>query len=381
MTLKIGIVAGEASGDLLGAGLIQALRSYHPDIQFSGVGGELMLKAGFSSLFDQEELAVMGIVEPLRRLPRLLHIRRKLYQHFSQTKPAVFIGIDSPDFNLGLELKLRQQGLKTVHYVSPTVWAWRQNRIYKIAKAIDLMLTLLPFEAEFYKKHQVPVKFVGHPLADKIAMQVDKETARSALQLVGEAPVLALLPGSRRQELRHLGRAFLETALLCYQKKPNLRFITSSINKERDAEWRALHQAFAPELPLEFFVGRSREVMAAADTILVTSGTATLESMLFKRPMVIAYRTGAFNYFLAKLLVKTPFIGLPNLLAQEALVPELIQEAVQPEKMAELLLNYWDQPEKTLFLQERFSSLHRELSQNADLQAAAAVWALLSRAS
>lgn len=377
MTLHFGIVAGEASGDLLGAGLIQALRQFNPNIQFSGIGGQAMLQKGFHSLYSLEELSVMGIVEPLRRLPRLLQIRKNLYRHFSKVKPAVLIGIDSPDFNLGLELKLRQQGIPTVHYVSPSVWAWRQKRIYKIARAVDLMLTLFPFEAEFYKKYQVPVKFVGHPLADRIAMQVDKGSARFALGLEEHEPVLALLPGSRRQELHYLGKVFLEAARLCRQAKPGLRFITSSINQERDQEWRTLHQQLAPELPLEFYRGCSTEVMAAADVILVTSGTATLEAMLLKRPMVIAYRTSAFNYFLAKRLVKTRFIGLPNLLAEEELVPELIQEAARPESIAPLLLTYLDDFEKTRMLQETFSALHHKLSQNADFQAAQAIWKLI----
>ncbi len=374
---RIAIVAGEASGDLLGAGLIQALKQFNTDIHFSGIGGPAMQQQGFQSLYELEELSVMGIIEPLCRLPRLLRIRSELYRHFSKTKPDLFIGIDAPDFNLGLELKLRKKGIRTVHYVSPSVWAWRQNRIHKIARAVDLMLTLLPFEAAFYQKHHVPVKFVGHPLADEIAMRVDKAGIRSLLAMNPQGPMLALLPGSRRQELKYLGPIFLEAAILCHQAKPELRFITSSINKERDREWRALHQQYAPQLPLEFFTGRSRDVMAAADAILVTSGTATLEALLFKRPMVIAYRTSACNYFLGKRLIKTPFIGLPNLLAQERLVPELIQDAARPEVMAELLLNYLNHPEQTFKLQEKFSAIHQQLSQNADLQAAQAIFELI----
>ncbi len=379
--MQIGIVAGEASGDLLGAGLIQALKKLNPNFQFSGIGGPAMVRNGFHSIYPLEELSVMGILEPLRRLPRLLRIRSDLYRYFSKMKPAVFIGIDSPDFNLSLELKLRQEGISTAHYVSPTVWAWRQNRIHKIARAVDLMLTLFPFEAAYYQKQNVPVKFVGHPLADRIAMQVDKSIVRNALGLDQDAPVLALLPGSRRQELKHLGKAFLKTAELCRQAKPGLQIITSSINRERDLEWKDLHHQVAPKLPLSFYQGRSREVMAAADAILVTSGTATLEAMLFKRPMVVAYRTSAFNYFLAKRLVKTPFIGLPNLLAREALVPELIQNAVRPDHMASLLLSYLDNPEKTLPLQQKFSDLHHELSQNADSQAAQAIYELIKPSS
>jgi len=376
--LNIGIVAGEASGDLLGAGLIQALRRLYPDIRLSGIGGAAMIQAGFESFYDLEELSVMGLLDPLRRLPRLVKIRRELYRYFVKQKPDVFIGIDSPDFNLGLELKLHQQGIRTVHYVSPSVWAWRQYRVHKIARAVDLMLTLLPFEAEFYKKHQIPVKFVGHPLADKISMRVNKIATREGLGLEKDQQYLALLPGSRKQELRHLGKVFLKAALICQRQKPELCFITSSINAERDREWRELHQAFAPQLPLKFFLKRSHEVMAAADAILVTSGTATLESMLLKNPMVIAYRTAPFNFFLAKLLVKTPFIGLPNLLAREAIVPELIQSAVKPKVIADLLLEYLDDPEKTARLQDKFTNIHSELSQNADYQAARAILDLVT---
>ena len=264
MTLKIAIVAGEASGDILGAGLITALRLLHPEIKVSGIGGPAMRAAGCESFFEQDELAVMGLIEPLKRLPRLVHIFRSLMRRFSENKPDVFIGIDSPDFNLRLESRLHRLGIPTVHYVSPSVWAWRQHRIHHIKRVVDLMLTLLPFEADFYKKHAQPVQFVGHPLAEKIPFTVDTQAARQTLGLPQDGDYLALLPGSRQQELHYLGQAFLETALLCHQKNPKLQFITSSINEARAKEWQRLHQTFAPQLPLQFFIGRSREVMAAA---------------------------------------------------------------------------------------------------------------------
>lgn len=379
MSNHIGIVAGEASGDILGAGLIKALKVHYPDLRITGIGGPKMIEAGCESLFDQEELAVMGIVEPLKRLPRLLHIRRQLYQHFSKTKPQIVIGIDSPDFNLDLELKLKKEGLRTAHYVSPSVWAWRQYRIHKIARAVDLMLTLLPFEAAFYQKHKVPVQFVGHPLAERVPLIPDKKAARLALGLDPDAKFIALLPGSRAQELKYLGQPFLEAALMAYQRNPSLAFISSAVNAEREAQWRQLHQKFAKDLPLHIFRSRSPEVMAAADAVLVTSGTATLETMLYKRPMVIAYRTSAFNFMIGKWLIKTPFIGLPNLLAGEALVPELIQEAVEPKRMAELLLEYLDQPEKTAALEARFTALHEQLLQGADQKAAKAIMAIMTK--
>lgn len=378
MPIHIGIVAGEASGDLLGAGLIKALQQMHPELTISGIGGPAMMAAGCHSLYSISELAVMGIIEPLKRLPRLIRIRRHLYQHFLKNRPDVFVGIDAPDFNLGLELKLRQQHIPTVHYVSPSVWAWRQYRIHHIARAVDLMLTLLPFEAQFYEKHQVPAKFVGHPLADRIPLFSDQAQARASLGLSASVPVIALLPGSRQQELQHLGRPFLETALLCLQQKPQLQFITTSSDQQRDQQWRELHHHWASALPLQFFIGRSHEVMAAADAILVTSGTATLEAMLLKRPMVIAYATSPLNFLLAKWLVKIPFIGLPNLLAGEALVPEFIQKAVQPSSLSQALLAYLDHPEKNQPLLDKFQQIHQQLLQQADRQAAAAVLALVS---
>jgi lipid-A-disaccharide synthase len=373
--INIGIIAGEPSGDLLGAGLIQALKQYFPHLNVTGIGGSAMIEAGCHSLFDMEELSVMGIIEPLKRLPRLLHIRRELFRYFNKMKPDVFIGIDSPDFNLDLELKLREQGITTAHYVSPSVWAWRQNRIYKIARAVDLMITLFPFEAQFYEKHHVPVQFVGHPLANKIGMSVSKEEARAALKVKAKR-LVALLPGSRSQELKYLGKAFLKAAQRCYQADSSLEFITASINSDREKEWKQMHQEIAPLVPLHFFSGRSHEVMAAADAILVTSGTATLESMLFKKPMVIAYKTSGFNYFLAKLLVKTQYIGLPNLLAQQALVPELIQDKATPDALADAVMHSLH-PATAADLHEKFSALHQQLAQNADQQAAKAIFSLI----
>ncbi len=359
--MKIGILAGEASGDLLGAKLIQALRERCPDLQIEGIGGPAMIAAGCNSLFDIERLAVMGFIEPLLRLPDLIKLRHDLYHHFINNRPDVFIGIDAPDFNIGLELKLRHAGIPVVHYVSPSVWAWRQNRVHKIAKAVDLMLTLLPFEAKFYQQHNVPVRYVGHPLASQIPLQPDKAAARRALCIDEHATYVALLPGSRRQEIRYMAEPFLRAAKLAWQQRPHLRFLTTHVNEQRYQEFYECYQRIAPELPLEFFTRRSQDVMAAADVVMVTSGTATLETMLYKKPMVIAYRMSKFTYQLAKLLVKTPYAGLPNLLANELLVPELIQDAVQPEAIARHILDYLDHPEKVHALQERFNQIHNEL--------------------
>ncbi|RDI41795.1 lipid-A-disaccharide synthase [Aquicella lusitana] len=363
--MKIGIVAGEASGDLLGAKLIQALRERCPTLEVYGMGGPAMSAAGCESLFDIERLAVMGFIEPLLRLPDLIRLRRDLYRYFLKNRPDVFIGIDSPDFNLGLELKLRQAGIPVVHYVSPSVWAWRQNRIHKIAKAVDLMLTLLPFEAKFYEKHHVPVRYVGHPLADQIPLQPDKIAARRALCIDENATYVALLPGSRRQEIRFMAEPFLLAAKQMHQKKPDLRFLTSHVSEQRYQEFHAYYKQYAPDLPLHFFTRRSHDVMAAADVVLVTSGTATLETMLYKKPMIIAYRMSPMTYQLAKLLVKVPYIGLPNLLANRSLVPELIQHDVNPETICKHALDYLDHPEKVEKLVQIFTEMHKSLRAEA----------------
>lgn len=375
---KIGILAGEASGDILGAGLIQALNISHSHCSFTGIGGPKMIAAGCRSLHEMERLSVMGLVEPLFRLPELFRIRRELYHYFMQNRPDVFIGIDSPDFNLGLELKLRQKGILVIHYVSPSVWAWRQKRIIKIAKAADLVLTLFPFEADFYKKHHVPVQFVGHPLADLIPLQTDKFAARKKLQLDPDATYIALLPGSRSNEIKFLAERFLATAYECWKKRPNLQCITSSINQQREEELKRIHQSRFPDLPLIFFQGNSHDVIEASDVVLVTSGTATLETLLYKRPMVIAYRMASLTFRLAKYLVKLNWIGLPNLLANEKIVPEFIQDAATPENMSAALLDYLDHPEKVVQLEKKFLMIHQALRCHANQQAAEAVLNLMA---
>lgn len=372
--MKVGMLAGEASGDLLGANLIKAIRlKVSSDLSVSGMGGPAMIEAGCASLYQMERLSIMGFYEPLKRMPELIRMRRGLYQHFIQNKPDVFIGIDSPDFNLGLELKLRQAGIPVVHYVSPSVWAWRQKRIHKIAKATDLVLTLFPFEADFYHQHQVPAEFVGHPLADLIPMQPDKFAARRELQLDENAEYIALLPGSRGFELKNMAELFVATAKACLKKNPNIKFITSAANELRDADFKAAFKRLAPEIHVEFFVKQSRAVMAAADVVLVTSGTATLETMLFKKPMVIVYRVGAFTYQIAKRMIKLPYVGLPNLLAKKKIVPEFIQDAAQPEAIASALFDYLNSPEKSQVLIKRFTELHQSLQCGASEKAATAV--------
>lgn len=375
---KIGILAGEPSGDILGAGLIGALNKQHSHLEFTGIGGPKMIHAGCRSLHEMERLSVMGLIEPFFRLPELFRIRRQLYHYFLQHRPDVFIGIDSPDFNLGLELKLHQKGISVIHYVSPSVWAWRQKRIFKIAKATDLVLTLFPFEADFYKKHDVPVQFVGHPLADLIPLQNDKFAARTKLQLDPEGTYIALLPGSRENEIKFLAERFLATAYQCWKKRSQIKFITSSVNELRYQELQRIHKQRCPDLPLTFFQGYSHDVMEASDLVLVTSGTATLETMLYKRPMVIAYRMANLTYQLARHLVKLKYIGIPNLLADEKCVPEFIQEAATPENMSRALLDFLDHPEKITVLENKFLKMHQTLRCDANQQAAKAVLDLLA---
>lgn len=375
--MRIGMLAGEASGDLLGAKLIHALRQRCPNLQVEGIGGPAMIAAGCKSLFDIERLSVMGLIEPLFRLPELFRIRQKIFQHFATNPPDIFIGIDAPDFNLGLEAKLKQLNIPIVHYVSPSVWAWRLYRIRKIAKAVNLMLTLLPFEAKFYEQHQVPVRYVGHPLADQIELHPDKIAARRALCLDENATYVALLPGSRRQEIRYMAEPFLRAAEQALQHKPELKFLTTHVNSERYQEFFDACQQYTPNLPLTFFTRRTEDVIAAADVVIVTSGTATLETMLYKKPMVIAYRMSKLIFPLAKRLVKTPYVGLPNLLTNQLIVPELIQDKLSPDTICHYILDYLDHPEKITFLQNRFVELHKSLRTDSSERAADAIFELL----
>ncbi|WP_049721540.1 lipid-A-disaccharide synthase [Gilvimarinus polysaccharolyticus] len=373
-TLKVGIVAGEASGDILGAGLIRALKKHYPHIEFSGIGGPRMLAEGFHSFFPQDRLAVMGLVEPLKRLPELLRIRRFLTDHFSQQQPAIFIGIDSPDFNLTLEENPHDSGVKTVHYVSPSVWAWRQNRVKKIRRAVDLMLTLLPFEAQFYRDHDVPVQFVGHPLADDIPLQSDAVLARDTLNLdlSAETPVVALLPGSRHGEVERLGPLFYQAARLCLEQRPGLRFIVPAASGQR---YRQIHQQLSSfsDLPITLVQGQSHEVMAAADVVVLASGTTALEAMLLKKPMVVSYKVAWLSYKIISAMLKVPYVSLPNLLADELLVPELIQKDATAEGLAAEVLNYFSNPQDVATLKKRFLQLHNSLRCNASAAAAQAV--------
>lgn len=379
--ITFGIVAGEASGDILGAGLIRSLKLRYPNARFAGIGGEDMQAEGFHSLVPMERLSVMGLVEVLGRIRELFEIRHRLLDYFLTTPPAVVIGIDSPDFTLGLERRCRDAGIATAHYVSPSVWAWRQKRIFKIAKSVDLMLTLFPFEARFYEEHNVPVAFVGHPLADRIPLEPDTQTARQALELNNDAPVLAILPGSRHGEIERLGTLFLEAARWIQTRRPDLQLVIPCVNRERQKQIRELVDALAVELPVTVVLGRSREVMCAADVVLLASGTATLEAMLLKKPMVVGYRLTAFSHAILSRMIKIPHVALPNLLAREALVPELLQDDASPETLGAAVLERLENEAERTRLKLAFTDLHNQLRQNADERAATAISELVERRS
>ncbi|WP_138761443.1 lipid-A-disaccharide synthase [Pseudomonas lactis] len=370
-TLRIALVAGEASGDILGAGLMRALKAQHPAVEFIGVGGPLMQAEGLSSYFPMERLSVMGLVEVLGRLRELLARRKLLIKTLIEEKPDVFIGIDAPDFTLNIELKLRQAGIKTVHYVSPSVWAWRQKRVLKIREGCDLMLTLLPFEAQFYEEKGVPVRFVGHTLADAIPLQADRAAARAELGLP-DGPLVALMPGSRGGEVGRLGALFFDAAERLQAQKPGIRFVLPCASPQRRVQIETLLEG--RNLPLTLLDGQSHLALAACDAVLIASGTATLEALLYKRPMVVAYRLAPLTFWILKRMVKSPYISLPNLLAQRLLVPELLQDDATPEALAKTLLPLIDGGEEQT---RGFDDIHRTLRRDASNQAADAVLTLI----
>jgi len=375
---KIALIAGEASGDLLGAGLIAALRARFPGAVFAGVGGTAMRAAGLEAWHDASELAVMGLAEVLRHLPRLLRLRRRLRTRLLDWQPDVLIGIDAPDFNLGLERWLKQRGVRTVHYVSPSIWAWRQGRAANIGRCADLVLCLFPMEPAIYAQHGVNARFVGHPLADTLALAPDRMAARKALDLPADAPILALLPGSRLGEIERLGAVFVQAAARVAAQVPGLMVVIPAATP-------ACHAAIsthldAQALPCGRLVhGQSRAAMVAADVVLVASGTATLEALLAKRPMVVAYRLSALTAWLARRLklLKTECYSLPNVLAGEMIVPELMQEACTAEGLSEAILHWFNTPEAVAALQPRYLELHQMLRKHASTAAAAAIAELL----
>lgn len=368
------LVAGEASGDILGADLIRKLRRLFPDATFEGVGGERMQAEGLESLYDMDRLSVMGLVEPLKRLPELLSMRRGIIQRYKQQRPTVFIGIDSPDFNTHIEYQLKRQGIKTVHYVSPSVWAWRQGRIHKIKKAVDLMLTLFPFEAKYYESHNIPVRFVGHPLARQISSSEDNSRARQLLNLE-DRPTLCVMPGSRAAEVDFLGHIFLSSIKNLALKINNLQVIIPAACKKRYQQIEPMLSEY-PDLDVKLISQQSQLAMAAADAVLLASGTTALEAMLLNKPMVVAYRVGAITYTLVAPFVKTPFVSIPNLLANKMLVPELIQQDASVENISTAIEQAFDGSVKNE-LQAEFTKLKDELALDSGSLAAAAIAELI----
>lgn len=375
------MVAGEASGDLLGSRLIEAFRRRVPAAEFCGIGGPRMISAGFDAWFPQEKLAVRGLVEVVRHLRELLAIRAELFRRVRKVQARLFIGIDSPEFNLGLERKLKRAGLRTAHLVSPQVWAWRRGRIRRMKDHVSQLLVLFPFEEPLYRDAGVAVTFVGHPLADEIPEQSDRAAAREQLRLPAHAPVVAVMPGSRQSELEMMSGPFIETAKLLHARLPAVRFVVPLVTRETREYFEAeLYKRDARELPMALLFGHSREALAACDVALAASGTVTLEAALTRRAMVIAYRVAPVTYAIASRLIRVPYVGLPNILCDEAVVPEFLQEAATPENLAQALGNMLADAPFRRSIEERFLRLHAALRRDSAERAADALLPLLGGA-
>ncbi len=379
--MRIALVAGEASGDQLGAGLIAELRTRFPQAAFAGIGGPAMRAAGFDAWHDSQELAVMGLAEVLSHLPRLLRLRSGLRRRLLAWKPDVFVGIDAPDFNLGIERWLKNRGIRTVHYVSPSVWAWREGRAAKIGRSADRVLCLFPMEPPIYAKHAVDARFVGHPLADAIPMQPDRAEARTALSIDAGPPVLALLPGSRLGEIAKMLPVFLDAAELIAQRMPALQILLPAANPQCDAAIRAqLGPRAALAARVRVLDGDAQRAMIASDVVLLASGTAALEGMLCKRPMVVGHRISPTTYRIVTRLglLKSRYVTLPNVLADAPLIPELLQHDCIPEKLAASCLRWFGQPQTVEALLPRFAEIHARLRCDASARAADVVAELLT---
>ncbi|MDH3354200.1 MAG: lipid-A-disaccharide synthase, partial [Chromatiales bacterium] len=371
--MRIAIVAGEASGDLLGAELISAIREQLPDVQFEGVAGPQMVCAGCVALYPSEKLAVMGLVEVLKHLREILKIRKSLIAHWQQNPPDVFIGIDAPDFNFVLERALKQHHIPTVHYVSPSVWAWRRSRVKKIERSTDLMLTLFPFEADIYRDEGMKVEFVGHPLADMIELDVDVTAARAKLGLPDDKKIVALLPGSRRSEISRLSKPFIEAASWAIKQDSSLHFVVPLINDGARRLFENALQEVGNNLPITLVDRQSHEVMASADAILLASGTAALEALLLKKPMVVAYKLSEISYQIMSRMLTVLYYSLPNNLAGEGIVKEFTQREVTAENLGAEILELLNNSERRERLVNQFTDIHHQLKQNASARAADAI--------
>jgi lipid-A-disaccharide synthase len=376
--VRIAMAAGEASGDLLASHLMAALRAKLPNARFYGIGGPKMIGQGFDAWFPLEALAVRGYVEVLKHFREISGIRQELKRRLLADAPDIFIGIDAPDFNLALEKVLKQQGVPTIHYVSPSIWAWRGKRIHSIGKSVSRILVLFPFEPALYEKENIPVTYVGHPLADMLPVEDVRDEARELLGIPHQQAVFALLPGSRQSELAYMAETFIETARLIHQRLPNALFLAPMVTRETRLLFEAaLYRRQAGELPIRLLFGHAHEAMAASDAVLATSGTATLEAALLKRPMVIAYKLSPLTYHLVRRMVYLPYVGLPNILAGRLVVPEFLQNDAIPENLARALLDFLDDKEACARIGDVFREIHLQLRQNTAEKAAEAVLATL----
>lgn len=369
------MVAGEASGDLLGSHLIAALKARLPDAVFYGIGGSKMQAQGFDAWWPMEKLAVMGYVDALKHYREISGIRRQLKKRLLEIKPDIFIGIDAPDFNLWLETTLKSAGIKTIHYVSPSIWAWRGGRIKKIARAVHRVLALFPMEPPLYEKERIPVTYVGHPLADIIPLETNQRLVREKLAMPRDIPVFALLPGSRQGELAMMAETFVETAKIIRDRfLPNAQFIVPLTTRETRLQFEmAIYTKQASDVPFRLLFGHAQDALGAADVSLVASGTATLEAALIKRPMVITYKIARLSYWIMKRMAYQPFVGLPNVLAGREVVPEILQDKATPENLAEALVKLYEDKENAEAVAEVFTEIHHQLRQNTAEKAASAV--------
>jgi len=373
--VRIAVVAGEASGDLLASHLIAALKQHLPDAVFYGIGGPKMQAQGFDSWWPMEKLSVMGYWDALKHYREIAGIRRHLKHRLLELRPDVFIGVDAPDFNLGLEADLKAAGVRTIHYVSPSIWAWRGGRVKKIARAVNRVLALFPMEPPLYEKERVPVTYVGHPLADIIPLETNKVAVREKLALPRNNPVFALLPGSRRGELEMMAETFVETAKIIRERfLPQAVFVVPLATRETRLQFEtAIYKRQATEVPFRLLFGHAQDALGAADVSLVASGTATLEAALLKRPMVITYKIAKFSYWLMKRMAYLPYVGLPNVLAGRFVVPEILQDEATPERLAEELVKLYGDKENAAAVEEAFTDIHLRLRQNTADKAARAV--------
>ncbi len=381
MTVRIAMVAGEASGDLLAAHLIRALKQHLPDVAFYGIGGPKMAAEGFDVVWPCERLAVHGYVDALKRYRELSGIRRELGRRILRDRPHAFIGVDAPDFNLGLEARLKAAGLPTIHFVSPSIWAWRGGRIKRIARSVSHMLCLFPFEPELYEARGIPVTYVGHPLADVLPLEPDRAGTRETLGLPQDQLIFAMLPGSRQSEARNLGPLFIETIQVLAQRHPDAQFLVPLATRETlEIFQQAVEAAGGRELPVRLMRGHAWEAMTAADVVLVASGTATLEAALLKRPMVITYRIGQWQYRLMKRMAYLPWVGLPNILCNDSVVPEILQDAATPVALADALDRWVASPDACAHLATLFAEMHVHLRQDTASRAAEAILPYLDAA-